>query len=73
MNLLLQQPHTLESSVVNQINSLAAQGFKRDPETLIADTKEHLSRADLVQLCYGDHSLLIAFAMYRKCLWQPCY
>jgi len=62
---------TLTERDIAQAAELTASSFGRDnDEHNVQDTKDHLLGADVRQLMrFGED--LVAFAVYRRLLWQP--
>lgn len=70
LHISLLESDKISEASTNEINLLAASGFGREPHTLIEDTIDHIKEADYIQMCRNERNELIAFAMYRRCLWR---
>lgn len=66
----LETLHSIETINMEEAAAITARGFGRDnDEANYADTLAHLSSAEPIQALYEDEKL-IAFAAYRRELWQ---
>lgn len=66
----LETVHTISNVNIEQAAAITAAGFGRGNDgTNYADTLAHFERADIVQLLH-EHKRLVAFALYRRLLWQ---
>jgi len=73
MSLSIETVHTINHIDVESAAAITAQGFGRDnDEHNYQDTFTHLASADYIQLVH-DQERLVAFAAYRRLLWQPCH
>jgi hypothetical protein len=70
MNIIATTPNTLEQATLRQINTIASRGFGRDEDSMFDDTADHVVQAEQAQLCYDEHQELVAFALYKGCLWR---
>lgn len=70
MRIDLVQSKNINEEQVQAVTGLARMGFGDSP-SLLADTEEHIASATDIQLAY-EHDQVVAFAMYRLCLWLGC-
>lgn len=62
----------LTEKEIEAINHVASRGFGgMAPQTMRADTVNHLAAADMIQQVQ-EGEVLQAFALYRSCLWRTC-
>lgn len=72
MRIGIEHPANLTRTQEKEINAVASAGFGANPETMMADTRQHIESADYVQQARINGET-VGFALYRRCLWQPSY